>query len=150
MEEMSAVGFLQHKAHDTTSASLEGPAAAKLAASVRGKQEVSAAAHQGVPGNGPSDCAEVMAMDCGGLKTARRRWLEPPSAVTAEAGQTGRCTEDVVMGGLPSGPSQQGELAAEIRWLLVRQKGVRAVQGRKGAEQEINMIDYGLSLICPS
>ncbi len=154
MEELSAVGFMQLPFPNKTSVSLGGPAAAKLAElpSLRGEQEVPAAARLGVPRNSSSEGTEVIEADCGGSKTARRRWLEPTpsSVVVAETGQTGPCTGDVdSMCGLPAGLSPQGELVAEIRWLLVRRKGVRGFQ-RRGAEQAICIVDCSSPLLALS
>ncbi len=125
MEEMSAGGhsFIQQPFSKSISTSPGFPAAVKLAASpsLPGQQEMPAAtARLGVPGNSQSDSAEVSAADCGGSRTARRRWLEPSSTVAADAARTGSGAEAVCsMAGLSAGPSQQGELVAEIRWLLV-------------------------------
>ncbi len=130
-----------------TSGSIEDLTAAKLAAStaLQGKKNLPAAASLGtvgvLPGNSPADGAEVIGT---GLKTARRRWLEPPptSAVVTEAGQTRLCMEDVssmTVGSLTGqAPSQQGELVAEIRWLLVCREGVNSEE--KKPEQETHYI----------
>ena len=136
-----------------TSGSLEDLTAAKLAAStsLQGKKNLPAAASVQVgtvgvlPGNSPADGAEVIGT---GLKTARRRWLEPPptSVVVTEAGQTRLCMEDV--SSMPVGslsgqaPSQQGELVAEIRWLLVCREGVCSVEKKPEQDTHYMYIIY--------